>query len=215
MDIIFQDYEIVIHNDEDYLIETKPRININYNSNRCISFYELNDKILTDGIDRCSDKISTKDTINKLIEYAKFKNIKKIEIGSDGSRLIFKSNKKEVEIYLKYIFLLKYGYTYYNSLGFGTQDIEWQEFINKKIRDTKLREIEQLNDVLDMKIKDYFTFLHDYLKNVSTKSKYNIVDDYHIEIISDISKLFNTIFKRNKNELIYVPKINNDKTMYL
>lgn len=211
----FPTQQIIINDSEEFMYDGSPRINIINEDKRCISFYIIDDTILTDGIDRCSKTVTTKEFLLKLVDFAKYINIKKITIGSDGSRLIFKSNKRTCEIYLKYIFLLKYGQTYYNKIGFGTQNNEWFEFINIKIKDTKLKDIHELQDSLDEKICDYFNNIQQFLLSSSIRDQYNLVDEETMSIIVDISKLMIKIFKTEKKMFVFVPQINTNLNMFL
>lgn len=218
----FPSYDILLFGNENIVnlkgIILNEIIRLSLNNNICITFYILDNYIIINVINRVSLTETTTSILQKFIlfgrELSSIIDLKGIKIGSDESSLIFKSNNYKNDIPLMFISLLAYGQTFYNRLGFGKQDEEWNIFINESFIEF-LNSIEYSNNEYwkeyeGQNITTVFKDIINKLKFISRRDLLsNIIDDNDVEYIINVRKLIYYIIKNME----VLPEINEDLTL--
>lgn len=144
-----------------------------------------------------TDCDNVKQSIDKIELLAKESNIHKI-ILEDGSNIIIHIDGVDYYISLKFLYILCYGFSWYNNLGYKSSNYDNEVRHNISIINLPLFEF--INDSL---------ILDEFLRVFPKYNKYNIIKD----IMNDIKtnkittneqvKIINKIFNIAKDKILY------------
>lgn len=112
--------------------------------NKCLNFHIENNIITISWINECTN---TKDTIKKVEDIARKLNIIKI-ILDDGSELINEIEGKEYRISLSILYILSHNKSWYNNLGYISDNYENELIHNEKLINLSLNNFIENKDLL-------------------------------------------------------------------
>jgi hypothetical protein len=160
----------------------------------CCIFNIIDDIIDLTLIDGCDN---VKESIDKLEKLAKESNIHKI-ILEDGSHIIIPIDSKDYNFSLKFLYILCYGFSWYNSIGYKSTKYDNEVIHNLPIINLPLFEFIDNDDILD-----------EFLGIFPKYNKDNIIKDIMIDIktnkITSIEQIIiiNKILSIAKEKLLY------------
>lgn len=166
--------------------------------NECLNFYIENNIIIISWINECTN---TKDTIKKVEEVARTVNINKI-ILDDGSELINEIDGKEYRISLSILYILAHNKSWYNSLGYISDNYENELIHNEKLINLSLDNFIENKDLLSR----FLYIFNNYTANDIVKDVMKSIKNNKIKTIEEFN-IVKELLDYAKSKLLYNHKL--------
>ncbi len=182
-------------------------------------------KMVNNNLDRINEQEPTFSKVDKLVICG---DLSVINFDTEEQDLYPKLSKKgkvlntRFYIELNYLNILTYGKTWYNRVGYGSQNEEWDLFIKRDfiefLREINYPKIDLWTDYETCSIKEVFGDVIDKLKRKTkyTRGNIRIVEKSDLPYLEKVKQLVDFIFsyddldEKDDPFYIYVPRVDGD-----
>lgn len=183
-------------------------INLMYNESNCITFTinQTSNIITIDSLDKCGNNNGNK-LLNMIEQFANKINISKIKL-LDGSHIYFCNERYKIS--LSMLSILSSGKSWYNNLGYLSDNFNNEQISNNKLIEekiiTKVNLTNTIKETINYIINNNSNNININLNDISIKQLFKLIKDYLKTITNNCNKITdnNIININNLIELLQV-----------